>query len=262
MLGISAWHLLHRQTSVNSGAFLKTFRMGAIAGLVGALCVMGTGHAQGKELARIQPMKLAAMEGMYETANPAGLSLFTVIDEKSQIETYSIKIPSLVSLLVYNSPTGQILGMRDVQTQYQAQYGPANYIPSIFLCYWSFRAMVGVGMAMIALAGLAVLLSVMLKRPIPRLLLLILPWAIALPYIGNASGWILTEVGRFPWLVQGVLRLDQGVSPGVPASSVLISLAVFTLLYAGLILTTIQLFRHHAKAGITPNDLSGANASH
>jgi cytochrome d ubiquinol oxidase subunit I len=256
MLGISAWHLLRRQDSANASIFLKSFRMGAVVGLIGALGVSGTGHPQGQQLAQIQPMKLAAMEGMYETSDPAGLSLFTVINEKTQEESFSIKIPSLVSMLVYNSPTGVVRGMRDIQTEYQAKYGPANYIPSVFLCYWSFRAMVGVGLALIGLGGLAVLLSVVLKRPIPRKLLIILPWAIALPYIGNATGWILTEVGRAPWVVQGLMRLDEGVSPGVPASSVLISLIVFTLVYATLILTTIKLFRHHSKAGITPADLS------
>jgi len=262
MLGISAWHLLRKSQAANTGIFLTSFRLGAIASLIGALGVAGTGHIQGQELATMQPMKLAAMEAQYETANPAGLSLFSVLDESSHKEVFAIHIPSLVSMLVYNSPSGQVRGMNDIQAEYVQKYGPGDYIPSSFLSYWSFRGMVGVGFVMILLAGLAVLYTVIRKKPLPSKLLWILPWAIALPYVGNTAGWILAEAGRQPWIVFGLLTLKNAVSPGVGFVSVLISLIVFTLLYATLILTTIKLFRHHASAGITSGDLSGALESH
>lgn len=262
MLGISAWQLFHKSKAANTGMFLKTFKLGAVIGLIGAIGSSATGHLQGQELATMQPMKLAAMEAVYETADPAGLSLLSVVDEENRKEIFEFKIPSILSFLIYNKPYGIVKGMNQLQEEYEKEFGPGNYIPPVTISYWMFRAMVGSGMAMTGIAGLSVLLLFVWRRPIPKQLLMILPWSIALPYIGNSSGWILAEVGRQPWIVQGVMKLEQAISPSVGIISLWISLVVFTLLYAGLILTTLKLFHHHTVAGITANDLSGTSDSH
>jgi len=262
MLGISAWHLVRRTTAANTGIFLKSFRMGALAGFIGALGVCATGHFQGQEIAITQPMKLAAAEALYETANPADLSLFSIIHEDERKETFNIHIPALLSFMTHNHFQGEVKGINPLNAEYQKKYGPGNYIPPVVISYWAFRMMVGVGCAMLFMAGLAILYPVILKKPLPLLLLGLLPWTIALPYLGNSAGWILAEVGRQPWLVFGVMKLENGVSPGVSANSVLISLMIFTLLYSALIFTTIKLFHHHAVAGITANDLAGTHEGH
>lgn len=262
MLGISAWHMLRKSNHANTGMFLKTFKLGAVVGLIGAMGSSGTGHMQAQSLSTLQPMKLAAMEAVYETADPAGLSLLSIVDEKNRKELFEFKVPTLLSFLVYNQPYGVVKGMNAIQAEYEQKYGPGNYIPPVTISYWMFRAMVGTGMGMTALAGLVLLFLFVLKKPIPKFVLILLPWAIALPYIGNSTGWILAEVGRQPWIVQGVMRLDQAVSPSVGVISLWISLVVFTLLYAGLILTTLKLFHHHTIAGITANDIAGTPDSH
>ena len=255
MLGISAWQLSRKSGVANTGIFLKSFKLGAIVSLVGALGVCGTGHEQTVEVAKMQPMKFAATEGIYETTNPASLSLFSYMDENADKEVVSIRVPLVVSYLLYNSGTGEVKGMRQLNAEYQAKYGKGDYIPPVTITYWSFRAMVGAGMVMILLSGLA-LLFLQLKKPVPQLLLALLPWSIALPYIANATGWIMAELGRQPWIVQGIMKTEDAVSPAVGFGSVLISLVVFTGLYAGLILTTVKLFRHHASKGITLADFS------
>lgn len=262
VLGISAWHLLRKPEGANASVFVSSFKIGAIAAIIGTLGVAGTGHIQGQELATMQPMKLAAAEGLYETANPAPLSLFSIIDEEAKTKTVNVEIPALLSIMVYNKPEGAVRGMNDIQKEYEQKYGPGNYIPPVTIAFWSFRAMVGVGSVMILLAGLALLFPFVLKKPLPRILLMVLPWTIALPYIGNSTGWMLAEIGRQPWIVHGLMTLKDAVSPGVSTTSVAISLVVFTLLYAGLIITTIKLFIHHTRAGITQSDLSNAAQSH
>ncbi|HSQ41851.1 MAG TPA: cytochrome ubiquinol oxidase subunit I, partial [Fibrobacteraceae bacterium] len=140
--------------------------------------------------------------------------------------------------------------------------GPGNYIPPVTLTYWSFRTMVGSGFALIGLAAFATLFPLILRRSIPRLLLLILPLSMLLPYLANSTGWLVAELGRQPWVVYGLMLLRDGLSPSVSPGEVAISLVVFTLLYATLILTTLKLFWHHSRVGITQADISGAPASH
>lgn len=262
MLGISAWHLVRKTHSANTPIFLSSFKLGAVVSLIGSLGVGMTGHIQGQELAKIQPMKLAAMEAAYLSADPAGLSLISIVDEQNHKEIFHFKIPAALSFMVYNKPYGLVKGINEIQAEYESKYGPGNYVPPVTISYWSFRAMVGTGVMMLLLACLVILFQFVLKKPIPKMILLMLPWAIALPYIGNSTGWILAEVGRQPWIVQGVMRLDQAISPSVGIASLWISLVTFTLLYAALILTTLKLFYHHTVAGITAHDLSLNPESH
>ena len=261
MLGISAWHLLRKPNNPTAAMFKTSFTLGAAAGLVGALFVCMTGHMQGVSLAKNKPMKLAAAEAHYETADPAGLSVFSIMDADKDEELVSIRVPDLLSFMVYSKARGEVKGMHQLNAEYQAKYGPGNYIPPVTLTYWSFRAMVGAGLLMIALAALALYTSIR-KVAVPHLLLAVLPWAIALPYLANSTGWLMAELGRQPWIVQGVMKVQDAASPSVGAISVLITVVGFTLLYAALILTTIKLFRYHSAAGITAADLAGTSEIH
>jgi cytochrome d ubiquinol oxidase subunit I len=188
-----------------------------------------------------QPMKMAAAEALWTSEAPASFSLFTIGDEKKRGDVFAIRIPTLLSILAYNRTTGEVKGINDLQAEYQQKYGPGDYVPQpIWLIYWSFRGMVGAGtlMVLLSLLSLAFLLRGTLERR--RWLLALLVPAIALPYLGNAFGWMMTEMGRQPWAVFGVLKTEAGVSP-IGAGNVLLSLVLFTVLYGALAVVDLYL---------------------
>lgn len=247
VLGISAYHLL-RNRHTNLEIFRVSARIALVIGTLAVFATMLSGHAQGQRMADTQPMKLASAEGLWESEDPAGLSLFQIGNEQDRTSIINIRIPSLLSFLTYNTPNGKVQGINDLQAQYEQQYGPGNYVPpAIWLTYWSFRAMVGAGVAMFLL-GLFGLLLVALKRlERSRLLLKLLIPAILLPYLANTTGWLLTEVGRQPWIVFGLMRIENAVSPGVSAEMLLITLIGFTVIYGLLMIAAIYLLAKFAR---------------
>ncbi len=242
VLGISAWHLL-RQSNVDF--FTRSFKMAAVYALIGAIFVGVVGHAQAQDTIQTQPMKMAAAEALYETEDPAPLSILTIGDLSQRRELFSIRLPNLLSLLSYNQFTGEVKGINALQAEYQKKFGAGDYIPPVAFVYWSFRAMVGAGLAMLGLAAIALYYSLKNKVAGNKLFLRVLPWAILLPYIGNSAGWLMTELGRVPWIVFGLMRIENGVSPAsvVNSVSVLITLVLFTLIYGGLMGVTVYLMR-------------------
>jgi cytochrome d ubiquinol oxidase subunit I len=195
-----------------------------------------------------QPMKMATAEALFTDESPASMSIFTIGDENGRSDVFSIRIPNLLSILAYNQPEGLIKGINTLQAEYQQKYGPGDYVPQpLWLIYWSFRAMVGAGVLMIVLAllGLVFLLRGTLEKH--RWLLWILPFGIALPYIANSTGWVMTELGRQPWIVNGLLRTADGVSP-IAAGNILLSLVLFTVVYGALAVVDVYLLVKYAKA--------------
>ena len=249
VLGISAWHL-GRRPGGDGEFFRRSFRFAAVYSLIGALAVMGVGHAQGQHLARTMPMKLAAAEALWETADPAGLSLAASIDEKGQRNAFAIQIPYALSILAYNSPKGEVKGLKDLQAEYERTYGPGDYIPPVALTFWNFRIMVGAGVLMFLLAALGVWATRKGRMPAlrPRTLALFVA-AIALPYIANTTGWLMTEMGRQPWLVFGLMQTRQGLSLATSAPEVLFSLTAFTAVYGALMAVDVYLLRRVAIRG-------------
>ncbi len=247
VLGISAWHLLRKQGDYQE-LFRRSFRWAAVYGVIGTLAVMLVGHSQMQHMVRVQPMKVAAAEGLFETENPAGLSLITIGSLDQKTEVFSIRIPYLLSLLSFNSLEGEVKGIRDLQAEYEATYGEGqNYTPSIVLNYWSFRAMVGAGILMFLLAAYALWRVYKNSFESANRLLKVLPYAILLPYLATSTGWLLTELGRQPWIVFGLLRVEDAVSPNVSTGMVLFSLIAFTAIYAGLMIADIFLLRYYAR---------------
>jgi len=208
------------------------------------------GHSQGQHMFKTQPMKMAAAEALWETEQPADLSLFTISNEKARKEVFSIKLPAMMSLLHCNNLTCEIPGINEIQAEYEQTYGPGNYIPPVTLVFWAFRAMVGAGLAMIALAAAALFLT--LKKWLDRYpwLLRLLMWAIPLPYIANTGGWLLAEVGRQPWIVFGLMRTEEGVSVSVSGGMVIFSLVAFVLLYGVLMVADVYLLAKYARKGV------------
>lgn len=261
LVAISAWHLARKNSQhPHYMAFHKSLILGASISLIGTVLSLGTGHAQAQVIPQWQPMKLAAMEGLYETKNPAGLSLFSLLDEKEHRETFSVRIPYALSFLVHNKPTGEVQGMNDIQREYEAKYGSErDYRPPVFIAYWTFRIMVGIGVLLMLLSAVLLLLR---KKNLPPWFLALLSWTVILPYLGNATGWILAEMGRQPWVVQGIITLQQAVSPSVDTGSLWFSLLTFTGLYAVLCFIAVKLFIKHSQAGLSETDFSPQPHSH
>jgi len=244
--GISAYHFLRGS---HKEVFQKSLGMGLVVGLIAVSLTGLTGHTQGQYLVETQPMKMAAAEAHWETADPAPFNIMAVIDEENQSNTSALEIPGLLSFLSYNKFSGEVPGINDLQAKYSEAFGPANYIPPVTPVFWSFRIM-------LASAGLMVFLSLLglwfLKKN--RLeekswLLKALLWAIPLPYIANTAGWMLAELGRQPWLVVGLQRIEQGISPGVSAGSILLSLTGFTLIYGILAVVDLYLLAKYSRLG-------------
>jgi cytochrome bd ubiquinol oxidase subunit I len=247
VMGISAYHLL-KQT--DQDFFRRSFQMGAIVGAISSILLVMNGHSQAQHMVQIQPMKMAAAEALWETEEPASFSLFTIGNMGERKDIFAIRIPRLLSLLAFNQLDGEVKGMNDLQAEYVATYGPRNYIPPAVIPYWSFRIMVGAGFLMVGLSLYALFLVMGdLFEGRPRILK-IFTFAIALPYLANTSGWLLTEVGRYPWTVFGLMTLDESLSPTVSAGMVLTSLVGFILIYSGLIVATLYLITKHVKAGL------------
>ena len=260
VLGISAWHLARAKDEETREAFRRSFRIGAVYGLVATIAVSVVGHSQAQYMVRVQPMKMAAAEALWETADPAPMSLFTVGHEPERRDLFALKVPGLLSFLAYNRFSGEVKGIKNLQAEYEGNYGPGDYVPPVMWTYWNFRVMVGAGMLMLLLSAWAVWRSLRDRiESSPHLLALLVP-ALTLPYIGNSAGWIFTEIGRAPWIVFGVMRIESGVSPGVSAAEVLFTLVGFTLLYAALMAADLYLLAKFAKAGIHPPALDVADA--
>jgi cytochrome d ubiquinol oxidase subunit I len=216
---------------------------------VATVMVAFNGHSQTQHMVESQPMKIAAAEALWTTESPASFSLLTIGDLSQREEVFSIRLPRLLCLLAYNRLDCEIQGIYDLQAAYEGQFGPGDYIPPVAIVYWSFRIMVGLGFLMIGLSlyGLFLVMGDILENR-PKALK-VFQWSLFLPFVANTAGWIMTELGRIPWIVYGLMKIDQGVTPIVSGSLVLFSLLGYTLVYGALMVAMIYLMIKFIKAG-------------
>ncbi len=246
VLGISAWHLI-RGSRVEM--FSRSARIALVFTAVSSLTVATSGHSQAQQTAKEQPMKIAAMEGLWETEQPASFSLFAIHDQANQTSDRELKLPLLLSVLAHNNTTGKVEGMRELQAQAEKKHGPGNYIPNVTVVYWAFRAMVGLGMFFIGISFFGLIEWWRGKLNTSTLYLRACIVALFLPYFSNASGWLVTEMGRQPWVVYGLLKTADGVSPSVAGAGIWVSMTGFTLLYAFLAAVAFYLVHRFARPG-------------
>jgi cytochrome d ubiquinol oxidase subunit I len=167
-----------------------------------------------------QPMKMAAAEALWETTDRASFSLLTIGDEQAFESRYEIAIPGGLSLLAENDVNARVEGIRDLQAQAVAEHGEGDYVPIVWLAYWTFRLMIGFGIVSMLLAGLVLVQIWRGRLPESHRLLRLSCWGALLPLGANAAGWIFTETARQPWLVFGILKTEDGISPGVSVTEV------------------------------------------
>ncbi len=244
--------------SAEATAFRSALKAGGITAIAAAVVVVATGDIQGKLFTtRYQPMKMAAAEALYHTAKPAPFSLFTIGSLNGSHAIFSLDIPRILSFLATGNFSAQVQGIDNLQQQYAQIYGPGSYTPIIPVTYWSFRLMIGAGLLAALIALVALWATRKGRLPTSRVLLwggIALP---LLPLLGNTFGWIMTEMGRQPWLVYGQLKTAAGVSAN-SAGEVLTSLIIFTLLYGTLAVIEAGLMLKYIKAGLPTEPEPGA----
>jgi len=201
-----------------------------------------------------QGMKIAASEAQWDTCQPCGFSAFQIggFTQEDPTPTFSITIPRLLSYMATGSFDGQVEGLNQLQAKEESEFGPGNYMPNVRVTYWSMRVMAYVGMLMFLVAAVGAFLYRKRKIETARWFQWAAVAAIALPYIAATAGWILTEMGRQPWIVQDLLLTRDANSPNVSVTWIGISLGVFIALYATLLVVDFWLMRRYARVDPPP----------
>jgi cytochrome d ubiquinol oxidase subunit I len=221
MAGLGAFYLLAKKNLEYSVVFV---RVGVVSGLVATLLmVFPTGDGQGKMVAENQPVTLAAMEGLFETANGAPIALVGQPDMSQLKLDNPIEVPDVLSFLTYKRWTAEIKGLKD--------FPQDTWPDNIPLLYYSYHIMVGLGTIMIAIMTLSGLLLWRGRLYSSQALLWTLMLSVPFPYIATTAGWLTAELGRQPWLIYGLMRTIDGVSPRVSAGNGLFTLLGFMGMY-------------------------------
>jgi cytochrome bd ubiquinol oxidase subunit I len=250
MLAVSAWHL--RRGSARP-MFERSARLAIVVLVPATMLVLFFGGRLGINETRYQPMKIAAAEGQWTTCQPCSFSVFQIGGgNHDQSPKKIIQVPHLLSVLATGTWNGQVVGLNELQAQYQQQYGPGNYVPNVFIQYWSMRTMAYGGVLVLLLALWGAWLLWRRRLADAKWFLRVAVWAIPLPFVMNTAGWALTENGRQPWIVQGLQLVRDAVSPSVTRMAVLVSLSVFVLVYVVLGVVDLLLMAHFARRELSP----------
>ena len=251
VLGVSCWHVLR-------GRNVELFRRGVALALIVAvpatLIQLSVGNRFGEAVTSAQGMKIAASEAQWNTCDPCGFSLFQIggFSAQDPNPSFSITIPRLLSWMATGSFNGQVQGINQLQAQEQKDFGQGNYMPRVRLMYWSMRVMALLGVAMFLIAAVGAWLYRKRRLEKARWFLWTAVIAIAFPFIAATFGWILTEMGRQPWIVQDLLKTSDAHSPSVSTAMVASSIGVFALLYVVLGVVDFVLMRRYARVDPPP----------
>ena len=246
VLGVSAWHLRRGR---NVDVFRAAAKLAILAVIPLSAIQLWWGNAFGVETTNVQPMKIASTEALWNTQQPASFSIFQIggFTKSDQTPTFSLEIPGLLSYLATGSFHGKVVGLNQNQEKQVAEHGPGNYLPMVELEYWCMRIMAYLGglMLLLALWGGWLLWRKQLERA---------KWfqraamgGIVVPFLACFGGWILTETGRQPWIVYGLQKTADAVSPSSTTTKVAFSLGVFLALYTGLAIVDFYLMRRYAR---------------
>jgi cytochrome bd ubiquinol oxidase subunit I len=234
------------------------FRRAAALALIVAVPVtllnLTVGNRFGLAVTQAQAMKIASAEALWNTEQPAGFSMFQIggFSKDDQDPSFVIQVPRLLSYMATGSFSGEVQGINQLQAQEQKQYGNGNYIPDVEVIYWSIRVMAYLGVLMFLVAAVGAWLYRRKALERARWYLWTAVVAMAFPFIAATSGWILTEMGRQPWIVQGLLKTSQAHSPNVSTATIGVSLGVFVLLYLALGVVDFVLMRRYARLDPPP----------
>src|SRR5580658_8854744 len=250
MLAVSAWQLRH---GGDRQVFTRSARLALVVLVPAILFTLLVGDELGVIEGKYQPMKIAAAEAQWTTCQPCSFSLFQIGGgNNDQTPTQIIEIPHLLSLLATNHWNGKVVGLNPLQSQYASQYGPGNYVPNVFIQYWSMRAMAYLGALVLLISVWGLWLLRRKKLATSRVFLWVAVWAAVLPFVMNTAGWLLTESGRQPWIVQGIMLTKNGISPSLSTTWIAISLAFFVVLYAVIATVDLLLMLKYSRQPLPP----------
>jgi cytochrome bd ubiquinol oxidase subunit I len=257
MLAVSAWYL---RKGEHVESFHRTAKVSLIVLIPTIVIQLSVGNQLGEVEAHYQPMKIAAAEAQWTNCKPCSFSLIQVGGgANDKTPTQIIEIPHLLSILATGTWGGAVTGLNELQAQYQKKYGPGNYVPDVFIQYWSIRVMAGLGtlVMLLGLWGGWLLYRGRLRRS--RLFLWLSIWAVVTPFLMNTAGWLLTESGRQPWVVQGLLKTVNANSPAVSSADIWISLIAFVLAYIVLGAADLTLMLRYSRHGLAQADAEAAD---
>jgi len=235
LAGISAYRWLKNDRAKDVMAALRTGVMVA-AVLIPVQIVVGDLH--GLNTLKYQPAKLAAMEGIWETHQGVPAVLFAIPDKATQSNRYEIAIPKLASFYLTHDWNGEVKGIKEFGEQH----------PPVGPVFWAFRIMVGVGLLMLAVSWFATY-ELKFKSSLSKRTAMVLVAMTFAGWVALISGWYVTEIGRQPWLVHGVLTTAQAASQ-VPAGNIALSLAMYLTLYAALLSAYVSVVFYLAKKAV------------
>ena len=250
MLAVSAWQLRH---GGDRDVFTVPARLALVVLVPAILFTLLVGDELGVIEARYQPMKIAAAEAQWSTCQPCSFSLFQIGGgNNDQTPTEIIAVPHLLSLLATNHWNGKVIGLSPLQSQYSKTYGPGYYVPNVFIQYWAMRVMAYLGVVILVIAGWGLWLIRRKKLATSRVFLWVAIWAAVLPFLLNTAGWLLTESGRQPWIVQGIMLTKNGISPSLSTTWIAISLGFFVVLYAVIATVDLLLMLKYSRKSLPP----------
>lgn len=244
VISVSAYYLLknkHVDFAKNS------MRVGLVIALISVALQAVSGDSSARGVAVNQPAKLAALEAVFTTQEEAPLYVFGLPDPKTEEVNYSFKIPKLLSYLSFGSTSAEIKGLDQV---------PQKDWPNVKVVFQTYRLMIAMWSAMLLCCGLTLYFWWKGRLFQCRWLLRLLVASVAFPQIANQAGWVSAEMGRFPWIVQGLLRISDGLSKSVVASQVLGSIIMFGVVYSMLFVLFIYMLNEKFKHG--PDELDHA----
>jgi cytochrome d ubiquinol oxidase subunit I len=245
VLSVSAYYLLKRRHLDFAKA---SMRIGLVVAVVASFGSLVTGHESALVVSRYQPAKLAAMEGHLPASAPAGLSLFGFVDEEAQ-RFVGVSLPGMLSFLVHGDASKPVTGL---------QAFPPQDRPPVNPVFQAYHAMIGIGTALIGLSLLGLLFWWRGGLFETRWLLLVFVFAVLGPQGANQLGWFTAEVGRQPWIVYGLMRTADAVSPVVTSGQILASLVLFLLIYLALFILFVYLLDQKIRHGPLADDLDVA----
>ncbi|WP_425824761.1 cytochrome ubiquinol oxidase subunit I [Streptomyces fractus] len=285
IVGVASYHLWRAKKNPEKAAadggktvaaMRTSLRMGLIVAIISGLGVTLSGDQVAKEMFKEQPMKMAAAEALWDGQNGAPFSIFAVGDVDEGHNSVELSIPDMLSFLADSNFDSYVPGINDTAQAEADKYGgqPSDYMPSVFVTFWGFRVMIGFGMVSFV-GGIVGLWLTRQKKflahqfrtgeyEVPRLMLTkqrelgptLTKWAwrfglltMTFPLIANSAGWIFTEMGRQPWVVNGLMTTADAVSPNISPTEQLIGLSVLTVLYAVLAVIEVRLTARHIKKG-------------
>jgi cytochrome bd ubiquinol oxidase subunit I len=241
--GTGAYYVLARR---DEAVGRRLVRAGSIAGLIfSALAIFPTGDGNGRNVMAIQPVKLAAMEGLFSTRRGAPLAIIGMPDVAGGRLIDPIYVPRLLSFLTYGNFEANVKGLDSYKR---------DLWPPVEVTYYSYRVMVGLGTIFVAVAAVAVALLALGRLWQAPLVLWLLMLLMPFPYIANEAGWVVTEVGRQPWIVYGLMRTDVANSPTVGNGETIFTLIGFLGMYLVLGMLVVYLVVREIGIGLSPFD--------